>query len=361
MSSLVTVRTLDYTVNVNVEKKLPATMVTVGADTTSPRLREIGELARSGMEAAGFDWPRARINIHAEPFTRTAARTAGGPANGFGTRPPRAPAGAERQIPLAAALGVLVLDGVLDESVLDRVLAHADLSLNGELHPLRRSFRAAEGPMPVSAILGAGDNTERVLDYLSTTRTIYAAATLKHLVADLKDEELYHGRRKGELAWPSWPAREARRFFPLGSTLIIVGDAGPIARVEVGLRRILDGLDVYSTAGRDSTEPLELIRALDDTTMPLPEPALLQRPLRLPHHTIGREALHGEAKLSVGGVLYLENAHLLAPGVRSDLKARHLPMAESRVLVAHVDTWEQANALRAYLPNNTIMLPVGAL
>lgn len=358
MPSLVSVRTLDYTVNVSFEKKLPATMVTVGADTTSPRLREIGELARSGMEAAGFDWPRTRINVHAEPVTRTAARTAGDPANGFGPRPPRAPAGAELQIPLAAALGVLVLDGVLDESVPHRVLAHADLSLNGELRSLRRSFRAAEGPMPVSAILAGSDHTERVLDYLSTTRTVYAAATLKDLVADLKDEDLFHGRRKGELPWPSWPAREARRFFPLGSTLVIVGDN---SRVEVGLRRVLDGLDVYSTAGRETTEPLELIRALDDAGLALPEPSTIERPLRMPHHTIGREALHGEAKLSVGGVLYLENAHLLAPGVRSDLKARHLPTAESRVLVAHVDTWDQANALRAYLPNNTIMLPVGAL
>lgn len=353
MPTLVTVQTLDYVVNVSVEKKkLPAIMVTVGADTTSPRLREIGELARSGVEAAGFDWPRTRINIHAEPHEKAVA-------SAFGPTRPRAPAGAERQIPLAAALGVLVLNGVLDESVLDRVLAHADLSLSGELHPLRRSLRAAETPKPISAILGLNHYTERVLDYLPPARTVYAAATLKDLVADLKAEDLFRGRCKAELPWPSWPARDARRFFPLGSTLIVVGDAS--ARVEVGLRQILDGLDVYSTAGRDSTEPLDLIRALDDAGLPLPEPGLLQRPLRMPHHTIGREALHTEAKISVGGVLYLENAHLLAPGVRSDLKARHLPSAENRVLVAHVDTWEQANALRAYLPNNTIMLPLGVL
>lgn len=351
MPTLVTVQTLDFVVNVGFEKKLPATVVTVGTDTTSSRLREIGELARSGVEAAGFDWPRTRVSIHAEPHEKAVA-------SAFGPTRPRAPAGAERQIPLAAALGVLVLDGMLDESVLDRVLVHAELALSGALHTLGRSLRAAESPKPISAILGLNHYTERVLDYLPPARTIYAAATLRDLVADLKAEELFHGRRKAELPWPSWPAREARWFFPLGSTLVVVGDA---SQVEVGLRQILDGLDVYSTAERDSTEPLKLLRALDDAGLPLPEPGLLQRPLRMPHHTIGRDALHGEAKISVGGVLYLENAHLLAPGVRSDLKARHLPSAENRVLVAHVDTWEQANALRDYLPNNTIMLPLGVL
>lgn len=339
MPTLVSIRTAHAVVNVNTERKLPATVVTIGERGTS---KEIGEIARSGLEAAGYQWPRTRINVHIEPGPRVA-----------GDRPL-----SHATFALAVAIGVLVLQDELNIKAMQDVVFHADMGLNGSLRPVRDVFGAvgaASGDHAAAVVLARSEATDTALRYVASTRKVFLAWDLASLV-DLLKERVPNatGKREGELTWPAlvYDGGSHPVFLPLGTSVCLVSDAMSFINPQPTLHRILRGLAAYSSDGVDPTEPLELIRVLDWHGLPLPEPKQISRPLRAPHHTVSLRSFEGEVELAVGGVLYLEHVELLTAPVLRELRKPH----ERCVLVTQVDNWTQAAVVRRHLPPNTIFL-----
>ena len=312
------IRSHEVTVEVDVRRGV-ATFTLVGLPDRA--VRESRERVRAALQNSGLDFPLKRLTVNLAPAHVRKA----GPS-----------------FDLAIAVGVLVASEQVPDEALDDCALCGELSLSGELRPVRGALGAALGargagyarllvPVPNAPEAALVDGVE-----------VYGIPTLARLA------DLLHGRWTPESARPAVPDREdlghvpdladvrgqedAKRALEIaaagGHNLLMIGPPGAgktmLARRLPGIlppptfEEALEVTQVHSAAGIGSGR------------------LATERPFRAPHHTIsaqglvggGRTPRPGEITLAHRGVLFLDE---LPEFGRGAIDALRQPLEDGRV------------------------------
>jgi magnesium chelatase family protein len=308
-------------VEADIRQGLPAFTVVGLADTA---VREARERVRAALVNSGFEFPLKRITVNLAPADLRKI----GP--GF-------------DLPLAIAL--LVAAGQLDADSAENCAIVGELSLTGELRPVRGVLAIAEG--------ARSHDLARLLLPLSRAReaelvpelAVLGATSLEQAVAVLR----------GDAAPPQPPAAPA-----LGADPEPLPDLADVR----GHNALIPALEVAAAGGHNlylhgppGTGKTMLARRLPSVLPPLSSAEAIEvtriqsvaglhrgggpvaaRPFRAPHHTIspaglvggGSQPAPGEATLAHNGVLFLDE---LSEFARSSLEALRQPLEDGRVTI----------------------------
>ena len=282
-------------VEVDTLRRLPATQI-VGLAANA--VKEAAERVRSAVHAAGFDWPRQRVVVNLAPADLRKEGTA---------------------FDLPIALGVLTAAGHLPASTLEGKVFAGELSLAGELRPVR-------GTLVLALMARAHGYQELVVPQACAAEaslvegiTVWGAGDIRSVIEHLEGRQL--------LSQPSAPTSAslghttdlsevrgqvlARRALEIsaagGHNLLMVGPPGcgktmlasrlPTILPEPTFEEAVEATCIHSVAGlRDPGAGL-----------------LTTRPFRAPHHSISAAGMLGNALLRPGevslahtGVLFLD-------------------------------------------------------
>jgi magnesium chelatase family protein len=298
---------------------LPAFTVVGLADKA---VREARERVRAAMINSGYEFPLKRITVNLAPaYLRKV-----GPAF---------------DLPLAVAL--LISSGQLDPASVESCAVVGELSLTGEIRPVRGALAVAEG----ARAHGLG----RLIVPRSRAREaalvpdleIVGIESLAQLVATLR----------GEAEPPQLPDPEPEPAGDIADLADVRGHNGLIAGLEVAAA---GGHNLFMQ-GPPGTGKTMLARRLPSILPPLaPDEAIevtriqsiaglrggaglaTVRPFRAPHHTISASGLvggssppqPGEATLAHRGVLFLDE---LSEFARPSLEALRQPLEDGHVTI----------------------------
>lgn len=315
----------EVTVEVNLANGLPTFAIVGLADT---EVRESRDRVRAALHNAGFEFPPGHLTVNLAPadLPKESGR-----------------------FDLPIALGILAASGQMPADTLDHYEFAGELSLSGELRPIRAALAmsvamAANGPGPRrSFILPRANAAEAAL---VPCAEVYPADTLLQVVAHFagKDAEARLVRAvppvSSEAAsYPDFAdvrgQAEARRAIEIaaagGHSLLMVGPPGAgksmLASRLPGLlppmtdAEALETASLQSIAGRFSTDRWR------------------QRPFRTPHHTASGVALvggsgvprPGEISLAHHGVLFLDE---LPEFDRKVLEVLREPLESGRITIS---------------------------
>jgi magnesium chelatase family protein len=306
-------------VEADIRLGLPAFTVVGLADKA---VREARERVRAAMVNSGFEFPLKRITVNLAPaYLRKV-----GPAF---------------DLPLAVAL--LVASAQLDAEALDSCAVIGELSLTGEVRPVRGALAVAEGVRRHELrrlVLPAGRAREAAL---VPDIEIVGVASLAELVGTLNGDEEPAGLEAEE------PEDEG----PVPDFADVRGHNGLVPGLEVAAA---GGHNLF-LQGPPGTGKTMIARRLPSILPPLARDEAIEvtriqsiagvrgggglvtaRPFRAPHHTISAAGLvgganppqPGEATLAHRGVLFLDE---LSEFARPSLEALRQPLEDGRVTI----------------------------
>ena len=313
------VRPQEVTVEVDVRRGLP-TFTLVGLPDRA--IRESRERVRAALLNSGLDFPQKRLTVNLAPAHVRKA----GPS-----------------FDLAIAVGLLAASGQVPSDCLEEYALAGELSLSGELRPVRGALNAALGARRggYRRVLVPEANAPEAA--LVEGIEVSAIPSLAHLA------DLLHGRWAPEPAKPAVPdpdeppreapdlgdvrgQEDAKRALEIaaagGHNLLMVGPPGagktmlarrlPWILPPPSFEEALEITQVHSAAGIGNGR------------------LATERPFRAPHHTIsaqglvggGTRPMPGEMTLAHRGVLFLDE---LPEFARSAVDALRQPLEEGRV------------------------------
>lgn len=322
------------TVEVHLANGLPSFTLVGLADT---EVKEARERVRCAIQNAGLEFPtnkRITVNLAPADLPKDSGR-----------------------FDLPIALGILAANGQLDEAALALHEFAGELSLSGELRPVRGALAMG------LALRGAGVRTRLVLPPISAeeaalvpTAEVYRAQHLSDVVAHFAKPALKthttdgwcrietkalhtttatHGPDMADVKGQAGPRRALEIAAAGGHSLLLVGPPGTGKSMlaqrfaallpDMTLDDALESAAVASLAGR-----FELSQ-------------WMQRPTRSPHHTATSVALvgggtpprPGEISLAHNGVLFLDE---LAEVKRSALEALREPLENGHITISRAAT-----------------------
>ncbi len=306
-------------VEADIRLGLPAFTVVGLADKA---VREARERVRAAMVNSGYEFPLKRITVNLAPaYLRKV-----GPAF---------------DLPLAVAL--LISSGQLDAASVEACAVVGELSLTGEVRPVRGALAVAEG--------ARAHGLRRLVLPLSRAREaalvpdleVVGIESLSQLVATLR----------GEATPPPLPDPEPELADDIADLSDVRGHNGLVAGLEVAAA---GGHNLF-LQGPPGTGKTMLARRLPSVMPPLSPGEALEvtriqsvaglrggaglatiRPFRAPHHTISAAGLvggssppqPGEATLAHRGVLFLDE---LSEFARPSLEALRQPLEDGHVTI----------------------------
>ena len=335
------------TVEVHLANGLPSFTLVGLADT---EVKEARERVRCAIQNSGLDFPtnkRITVNLAPADLPKDSGR-----------------------FDLPIALGILAALGQLDEAALTLHEFAGELSLSGELRPVRGALAMG------LALRGAGVRTRLVLPPISAeeaalvpTAEVYRAQHLSDVVAHFAKPEL-----KGLMAtrdadttqqvqttdgWSRIDAPQliARHTTPQPDLADVKGQAGPRRALEIAAAGGHSLLLVGPPGTGKSMLAQRFAALLPDMTLDeaLESAAIaslagrfelsqwMQRPTRSPHHTATSVALvgggtppkPGEISLAHNGVLFLDE---MAEVKRSALEALREPLENGHITISRAAT-----------------------
>ncbi len=314
--ALVGIHAPEVTVEVHLGPGLP-TFAIVGLPDAE--VREAKDRVRAALNQAQFEFPARRITVNLAPADL--------------------PKDSSR-LDLPIAVGILAASGQLPSKALDRHEFAGELSLTGELRPVRGALAMALASKGRAFILPAENAAEAAA---SGSVSIFPARSLLEVCAHLRGEhplEAFAGEtQRSAVAYPNISdvhgQAQAKRALEVaaagGHSLLMIGPPGSgksmLAARFPGLlpaltdEQALEVAAIHSAAGKF-------------------EPAHWgQRPYRSPHHTASAVALvggggnprPGEISLAHNGVLFLDE---LPEYPRSVLETLREPLETGSVSIA---------------------------
>lgn len=319
-ATLVGVDAVRVAVEVDLLRRLPQ-VVMVGLP--APSVRESSDRVRSAIVASGFEFPRSRVVVALAPADLRKEGTA---------------------FDLPIAVGILLEARQVPKDRAERYLFVGELSLTGELRPVRGTLAfawlARELGLAGVVVPRACAPEAALVDGVE----VRSADTLAQVLAFLEgSEELPIGARR-PVAPPRFPvdlrdirgqvgAREALEVAAAGGhNLLLEGPPGcgktmlaarlPTILPEMSLEEALECTRIHSVAGLHAPDA----------------GAITVRPFRAPHHSISAAGLVGGANLRPGevtlahnGVLFLDEFPEFPRNAREVLRG---PLEDRRVVLA---------------------------
>jgi magnesium chelatase family protein len=306
-------------VEADIRLGLPAFTVVGLADKA---VREARERVRAAMVNSGYEFPLKRITVNLAPaYLRKV-----GPAF---------------DLPLAVAL--LVSSGQLDPAAVESCAVVGELSLTGEVRPVRGALAVAEGVRRYGL--------RRLV--VPRRRAREAALVPGIEVVGIESLEQVVTTLRGDAEPPGLPDPEPERCELVADLADVRGHNGLIAGLEVAAA---GGHNLF-LQGPPGTGKTMLARRLPSILPPLDADEAIEvtriqsvaglrgaaglvtvRPFRAPHHTISAAGLvggssppqPGEATLAHRGVLFLDE---LSEFSRSSLEALRQPLEDGHVTI----------------------------
>jgi magnesium chelatase family protein len=313
------VRPQEVTVEVDVRRGLPA-FTLVGLPDRA--IRESRERVRAALLNSELDFPQKRLTVNLAPAHVRKA----GPS-----------------FDLAIAVGLLAASGQVPAELLERWALAGELSLSGELRPVRGALNAALGARR------AGYERLIVPEPNAPEAALVEGIEVSAIPSLTRLADLLHGRWAPEPARPAVPdpgepapeapdladvrgQDDAKRALEIaaagGHNLLMVGPPGA---GKTMLARRLPGV-LPPPSFEEALEITQVHSAAGIGTGRL----ATERPFRAPHHTIsaqglvggGSRPMPGEITLAHRGVLFLDE---LPEFARSAVDALRQPLEEGRV------------------------------